>query len=77
MISELDLVALENDVSEHHLVAGDVGTIVMVHDHGKGYEVEFVTSGGDTIAVLSLAAKEVRPLAGREVLHARELTTAK
>ena len=76
MIKELDLAALTVDVPEHGLVAGDVGTVVMVHDGGIGYEVEFLTSAGQTIAVLSLTAKQVRPLAGREILHARELTTA-
>ena len=76
MIKELDLVALRNDVPDHGLVAGDVGTVVMVHGEREGYEVEFVTSAGETVAVLSLAANQVRPLAGREILHARELTVA-
>ena len=75
MIKELDLVALREDITEHGLVAGDIGTAVLVHGQGEGYEVEFVTSAGETLAVLSLAANQVRPLAGREILHARELAT--
>jgi hypothetical protein len=77
MIEELDLAALEIDLPAHGLVAGDIGTVVMVHGRGAGYEVEFMTSDGETIAVLSLEADKVRPLAGHEVLHARELTAAK
>lgn len=77
MIKELDLVALATDLPSNNLVAGDVGTVVMVHGKGEGYEVEFMTSDGETIAVLSLAANQVRPLSGHEVLHARELTAAK
>jgi Domain of unknown function (DUF4926) len=75
MIKELDLVALTTDLPTHGLVAGDIGTVVMVHHNGEGYEVEFMTSDGETIAVLSLAANQVRPLAGHEVLHARKLAT--
>ncbi len=73
MIKELDLVALTADLPPFGLVAGDIGTVVMVHRHGEGYEVEFMTSAGETIAVASLAANRVRPLSGHEVLHAREL----
>ena len=73
MIKELDLVALATDLTPHGLVAGDVGTVVMVHRKGEGYEVEFMTSDGETIAVLSLPANQVRPLTGHQVLHAREL----
>jgi hypothetical protein len=76
-IKELDLIALATDLPANRLVVGDVGTVVMVHGKGKGYEVEFMTSDGETIAVLSLASNQVRPLAGHEVLHARELTSAK
>jgi hypothetical protein len=75
MIKELDLVALTTDLPPHGLVAGDVGTVVMIHRKGEGYEVEFMTSDGETSAVLSLLANQVRPLAGHEVLHARELAT--
>jgi putative heme iron utilization protein len=37
------------------------------------YEVEFVTGEGETVAVLTLGRDEVRPMEGREILHAREL----
>ena len=70
---ELEAVALARGLPEHHLEAGDVGTIVMVHDATRGYEVEFATLGGETIAVLTLPADAVRPLGQREIAHAREV----
>ena len=42
-MKELDTVILTEDLPEHRLQAGDVGTIVLVHPEGAGYEVEFVT----------------------------------
>ncbi|MCC7447508.1 MAG: DUF4926 domain-containing protein, partial [Anaerolineae bacterium] len=50
MIEELDSVVLTVDLPEHSLVAGDIGTVVLVHGKGEGYEVEFVTLDGQTIA---------------------------
>jgi len=44
MISELDMVVLTRDLSEHGLQKGDVGTIVHVYNVGAAYEVEFVTA---------------------------------
>ena len=41
-IYELDCVALTCDLPEHCLMAGDVGTAVLVHGEGVAYEVEFV-----------------------------------
>ena len=69
---EHELVVLRSDVPAHGLCAGDIGTVVGVYD-GGAYEVEFATPGGDTVAVLTLAPKEIRPLARREILHARDL----
>jgi len=52
---------------------GDVGTIVHVHVGGKGFEVEFVALDGETVAVASLTAAELRPVGRREIIHARPL----
>jgi len=52
------------------LKRGDVGMIVMIHPQG-GYEVEFITLDGETIAVTSLLADEMRSIARREIAHAR------
>ncbi len=43
MIAELDRVILTTDISEYSLEQGDIGTVVLIHQHGKGYEVYFVT----------------------------------
>lgn len=72
MYQEHELVVLRGDISAHGLRAGDIGTVVGIYDAG-GYEVEFATPGGDTVAVLTLAASKTRPLARREILHARDL----
>jgi hypothetical protein len=63
MMNELDMVALATDLPEHGLAKGDIGTIVMTHANGAGFEVEFVTLEGETVAVVTLAAEKVRPIA--------------
>jgi len=40
MINEHDTVVLTEDLPEEGLTAGDVGTVVHVHNNGVGYEVE-------------------------------------
>jgi uncharacterized protein DUF4926 len=72
MIGETDIVILTVDLPEYGLKAGDLGTIVMVHG-GKGYEVEFMTLAGETIAVVSVDAAQVRSSSHREVAHARPI----
>jgi hypothetical protein len=47
MIDELHLVDLKRDLLEERLAAGDVGTVVLVHQLGAGYEVEFTTLSGE------------------------------
>ena len=37
MIDQLDLVVLSTDLPERKLRAGDIGTVVMVHEEGRGY----------------------------------------
>jgi hypothetical protein len=38
---------------------------------GEAFEVEFVPLTGDTVAVLTVAREEVRPVQSRELTHAR------
>ena len=71
MINELDCIVLTTDIPEHGLTAGDIGTVVMVHKTGQGFEVEFVALDGETLAVASLSAAQIRPIARREIAHAR------
>jgi len=73
MIQELDTVVLTHDIEEHGLRAGDMGAVVLCHGSGEAFEVEFVTGEGETVAVLTLRAQEVRPMLAQEILHAREL----
>jgi hypothetical protein len=73
MIEELDRIALTKPLPEHGLVAGDIGTVLAVHQGGKGYTVEFVSLGGESIGVVTLDATDVRTLRKREIAHVREL----
>jgi hypothetical protein len=70
-LRELESVVLTEDLPEYGLRSGDIGTIVLVHEGGAGYEVEFMTLTGETLAVVSLSASQVRPIAAREIAHAR------
>ena len=74
MIAELDEVILDCDLPGHKLTRGDLGTVVLVHDQGEGYEVEFMTLDGETIAVVTLGSAQVRPIGHDEIAHARELS---
>jgi uncharacterized protein DUF4926 len=76
MIEELASVVLTADMPERGLEAGDIGTIVMVHQEGKGYTIEFMTLGGDTVAVVTLPAGQVRPIRTNEIAHVRALVAA-
>ena len=73
MFRELDTVVLTRDVDEHGLKRGDVGAVVHCYPDGKAFEVEFVTAGGNTVAVLTLGAADIRLMAAAEILHARQL----
>ncbi|WP_226940561.1 MULTISPECIES: DUF4926 domain-containing protein [unclassified Imperialibacter] len=51
----------------------DIGTVVMIHDNGKGYEVEFFTLKGKTRSVETLKASQVRSVKSNEVAHSRKI----
>ena len=76
MIKEHDCVVLTANVPEEGLEAGDVGTVVHIHKGGEGYEVEFMTLTGETVAVVTLLGGQVRPLNRRDLAHTRELAAA-
>jgi hypothetical protein len=76
MFNELDMVVLTKDVAQSGLKRGDIGAVVHCYEGGAAFEVEFVTGQGDTIGVLTLEDADIRPIGGREVLHARELREA-
>jgi hypothetical protein len=75
MIKEHDCIVLTEDLPEESLKAGDIGTVVHIHQGGAGYEVEFMTLAGETITVVTLIASQVRPVARRDIAHVRELQT--
>lgn len=71
MIQELDCVALAEDNREAGLRRGDIGTVVVVYRQGEAYEVEFVSSDGQTIALLTLSHDQVRPITDDEATAVR------
>jgi len=75
MIQELDSVVLACDLPEHGLKRGDVGTVVLVHAE-PGYEVEFMTLRGETVAVVSLTEDQLRPVDRHDIAHVRTLESA-
>ncbi len=76
MIAELDRVILTEDLPEYGLKTGDIGTVVLIHREGEGYEVEFATLDGETLAVISVFAFQVRPAMPNEIPHARRIEPA-
>ncbi|MGI6086878.1 MAG: DUF4926 domain-containing protein [Kiritimatiellia bacterium] len=76
MLKEHKRVVLNTDVPASGLKAGDVGTIVHVHNAGRAYEVEFVSLDGDTSFVVTVEANSLRPVHKLEMPHARQLAYA-
>lgn len=70
---EYGLVVLIWALPEHGLEAGDVVTVVMVHEATKGYTVEFMDLRGNSIAIADLPADAVRRVRDREVAHVRQV----
>lgn len=64
---------LTKPLPEYGLQAGDVGWVVMIHDAGAGYEVEFVTLAGETVSVVTVPVDAVRPVQANEIAHARRV----
>ena len=44
--------------------------MVLVHAEGRGYEVEFLTLDGDTVAVVSLFPHQIRSIGRNEIAQA-------
>jgi len=66
----LDTIVLDRDVPDHGLRKGDLGAVVEVYEPG-GLEVEFVTASGRTAAVVTLEARDVRPVADDDLVSVR------
>ena len=72
-INEHDRVVLTADLPPEKLASGDVGTVVHVYRDGAAFEVEFVSLDGETVAVVTLERTQIRPVARREITHARQV----
>ena len=70
-MSEHSRVVLTDDLPADGLKAGDVGTIVHVFRSGQAYEVEFLTLSGETAAVATVEADQLRPVTSADLTHAR------
>ena len=68
----LECVALSRDLPEHGLCKGDLGTVVETYDL-DGVEVEFATASGETQAVVTLSAADVRKVSATDILAVRAL----
>ena len=73
MIKEHDRIVLTCDLPKEGLKAGDVGTVVHIHKRGEAFEVEFVTLNGDTVAVTTVLASQVRSVSRLDLTHARPM----
>lgn len=67
-------IVLLQDLPENSLKAGDIGTVVHIHKGGTGYEVEFMTLAGETVAIVTLSPTQLRPISRHDLAHVRELT---
>lgn len=72
-IKEFDKIILNVDLPQSGLERGDIGNVVMVYNNGEGYEVEFITFDGKTVAVETLLASQIRKVSHKEIPHVREL----
>lgn len=70
MVKEHDVVALTGNLPKYRLKRDDIGAAVVVHPDGS-MEVEFITVGGDTVALVHLRAEQVRLVGKKELLQAR------
>ena len=65
-----DTVILTHDLSEHGLCQGDLGTVVQVYGR-EAVEVEFVTAGGRTQALVTLKTEDIRPVKDTDLIAVR------
>ena len=66
----LDVVVLDRELRDRGLRKGDLGAVVEVYEP-DGLEVEFVTASGRTAALLTLNARDVRPVADDDLVSVR------
>ena len=59
-IKLLDVVALTQDVPEHNLKRGDIGTVVEILSNGEAFEVEFSNAYGQMSKCLSFLTSQLK-----------------
>lgn len=74
-IKLLDVIMLERDIPQHGLKRGDMGAVVELYNDGA-LEVEFVTVGGYTKALLTLVPGQFSPLDPQDMLAVRRKDAA-
>ena len=57
-IKLLDVVALTQDVPDHNLKRGEVGTVVEILSNGKAFEVEFSDDDGQMYKCLTFSSSQ-------------------
>ena len=76
VIKEFDRIVLTKDLPSLGLVSGDIGVVVMIHQGGEGFEVEFLALDGESIGVETLHKTQVRAIHSKEISHVRNLMEA-
>jgi hypothetical protein len=66
----IDTIVLDRDLPDRGLRKGNLGAMVEVYEP-DGLEVEFVTASGRTAALLTLEARDVRPVADDHLVSVR------
>ena len=54
MISKNDKIILNINIPEHHLLKGDLGEVIFVHNEGEAFDIEFRNIAGEIIIVIKL-----------------------
>jgi hypothetical protein len=75
MMELLDTVVLLRDLGEHDLRAGDLGAVVEIYSP-EAVEVEFVSAGGETRALVTVPAGLLRRLEPTDVMSVRRSRSA-
>ena len=66
----LDVVALTEDIPEHNLKRGEVGTVVEILSDGDAFEVEFSDDNGQMYKCLGFLASQL------QVIHDEQIVTS-
>ena len=68
-------VALTTDLPQFNFMAGDVATVVDMHESARetGYSLEVFNAKGETITVLIVDETQIEALQDDEVLHVRHI----